>query len=74
MNPQKIEDSSQVPLPPGWQCYMSPQGRRYYVNTVTNGRHVQFVSFRIEIRTHFLYYSEIWMYPNFRITIVTNLN
>ncbi|XP_073462887.1 growth arrest-specific protein 7 isoform X2 [Aquarana catesbeiana] len=36
MNPQKIEDSSQVPLPPGWQCYMSPQGRRYYVNTVTN--------------------------------------
>ncbi|XP_040186812.1 growth arrest-specific protein 7 isoform X2 [Rana temporaria] len=36
MNPQKIEDSSPVPLPPGWQCYMSPQGRRYYVNTVTN--------------------------------------
>nr|DBA27449.1 TPA: hypothetical protein GDO54_007940 [Pyxicephalus adspersus] len=36
MNTQRIEDSSQGPLPPGWQCYMSPQGRRYYVNTITN--------------------------------------
>ncbi|XP_075034102.1 growth arrest-specific protein 7 isoform X2 [Mixophyes fleayi] len=36
MNPQRIEDSTQVPLPQGWQCYMSPQGRRYYVNTITN--------------------------------------
>uniref|UniRef100_A0A8D3D1J8 Growth arrest specific 7 n=1 Tax=Scophthalmus maximus TaxID=52904 RepID=A0A8D3D1J8_SCOMX len=25
------------PLPPHWRCYMSPQGRRYYVNT-TNAR------------------------------------
>jgi len=25
-------------LPPGWQSYMSPQGRRYYVNTFTNGK------------------------------------
>ncbi|XP_069808924.1 growth arrest-specific protein 7 isoform X1 [Dendropsophus ebraccatus] len=36
MSPQRIEDSSQGPLPQGWQCYMSPQGRRYYVNTNTN--------------------------------------
>ncbi|XP_073435866.1 growth arrest-specific protein 7 isoform X2 [Dendrobates tinctorius] len=36
MNPQRIEDTSQGPLPLGWQCYMSPQGRRYYVNTNTN--------------------------------------
>uniref|UniRef100_A0A4W3GU66 Growth arrest-specific 7a n=1 Tax=Callorhinchus milii TaxID=7868 RepID=A0A4W3GU66_CALMI len=25
-----------IPLPQGWQCYMSPQGRKYYVNTYTN--------------------------------------
>lgn len=25
------------PLPPHWRCYMSPQGRRYYVNTTNNG-------------------------------------
>ncbi|XP_061612891.1 growth arrest-specific protein 7 isoform X2 [Phyllopteryx taeniolatus] len=24
------------PLPPHWKCYMSPQGRRYYVNTTSN--------------------------------------
>ncbi|KAM9715605.1 growth arrest-specific protein 7 [Menidia menidia] len=24
------------PLPPHWKCYMSPQGRRYYVNTASN--------------------------------------
>ncbi|KAM9296339.1 growth arrest-specific protein 7 [Gastrophryne carolinensis] len=36
MNPQRIEDSTQATLPQGWQCYMSPQGRRYYVNTATN--------------------------------------
>uniref|UniRef100_A0AAQ5XLW4 Growth arrest specific 7 n=1 Tax=Amphiprion ocellaris TaxID=80972 RepID=A0AAQ5XLW4_AMPOC len=24
------------PLPPHWRCYMSPQGRRYYVNTTNN--------------------------------------
>ncbi|XP_076007915.1 growth arrest-specific protein 7 [Genypterus blacodes] len=24
------------PLPPTWRCYMSPQGRRYYVNTASN--------------------------------------
>uniref|UniRef100_A0A7N8X2D7 Growth arrest-specific protein 7-like n=1 Tax=Mastacembelus armatus TaxID=205130 RepID=A0A7N8X2D7_9TELE len=24
------------PLPPHWRCYMSPQGRRYYVNTINN--------------------------------------
>lgn len=27
------------PLPPQWRCYMSPQGRRYYVNTTSNGKH-----------------------------------
>uniref|UniRef100_A0A8C5AMI4 Growth arrest specific 7 n=1 Tax=Gadus morhua TaxID=8049 RepID=A0A8C5AMI4_GADMO len=26
------------PLPPQWRCYMSPQGRRYYVNTSSNER------------------------------------
>ncbi len=26
------------PLPPQWKCYMSPQGRRYYVNTTNNGK------------------------------------
>lgn len=26
------------PLPPHWRCYMSPQGRRYYVNTASNGK------------------------------------
>uniref|UniRef100_A0A669B855 Growth arrest specific 7 n=1 Tax=Oreochromis niloticus TaxID=8128 RepID=A0A669B855_ORENI len=26
------------PLPPHWKCYMSPQGRRYYVNTTNNGK------------------------------------
>ncbi|KAM4691309.1 growth arrest-specific protein 7 isoform 1-T1 [Rhinophrynus dorsalis] len=36
MSSQRIEDSGQIPLPPGWQSYMSPQGRRYYVNTFTN--------------------------------------
>uniref|UniRef100_A0A8C2ZU10 Growth arrest specific 7 n=1 Tax=Cyclopterus lumpus TaxID=8103 RepID=A0A8C2ZU10_CYCLU len=25
-------------LCPIWQCYMSPQGRRYYVNTTSNGK------------------------------------
>uniref|UniRef100_A0A9J8C9P8 Growth arrest specific 7 n=1 Tax=Cyprinus carpio carpio TaxID=630221 RepID=A0A9J8C9P8_CYPCA len=24
------------PLPRDWKCYMSPQGRRYYVNTISN--------------------------------------
>uniref|UniRef100_A0A8C9VJ95 Growth arrest specific 7 n=1 Tax=Scleropages formosus TaxID=113540 RepID=A0A8C9VJ95_SCLFO len=27
---------AESPLPPGWKCYMSPQGRRYYVNTASN--------------------------------------
>ncbi|KAL2077986.1 hypothetical protein ACEWY4_025671 [Coilia grayii] len=30
------DDPSQLPLPRDWKCYMSPQGRRYYVNTVSN--------------------------------------
>ncbi|XP_044309757.1 growth arrest-specific protein 7 isoform X3 [Varanus komodoensis] len=34
--PQVGEDSQNGHLPPGWQSYMSPQGRRYYVNTYTN--------------------------------------
>ncbi|XP_006029409.2 growth arrest-specific protein 7 [Alligator sinensis] len=33
---QSGEDSLNCPLPPGWQSYMSPQGRKYYVNTFTN--------------------------------------
>ncbi|NXW82737.1 GAS7 protein, partial [Alopecoenas beccarii] len=34
--PQTGEDTLNSHLPPGWQSYMSPQGRRYYVNTFTN--------------------------------------
>ncbi|KFR04919.1 Growth arrest-specific protein 7, partial [Nipponia nippon] len=33
---QTGEDALNGHLPPGWQSYMSPQGRRYYVNTFTN--------------------------------------
>ncbi|KAE8577312.1 hypothetical protein XENTR_v10004521 [Xenopus tropicalis] len=36
MSGQRIEDQTPVPLPQGWQSYMSPQGRRYYVNALTN--------------------------------------
>lgn len=36
--PQPGEDTLNGHLPPGWQSYMSPQGRRYYVNTFTNGK------------------------------------
>uniref|UniRef100_A0A8C5WMP9 Growth arrest specific 7 n=1 Tax=Leptobrachium leishanense TaxID=445787 RepID=A0A8C5WMP9_9ANUR len=35
MNSTRIEDPSQG-LPQGWLSYMSPQGRKYYVNTITN--------------------------------------
>ncbi|XP_072501190.1 growth arrest-specific protein 7 isoform X3 [Notamacropus eugenii] len=34
--PQPTEESQTSLLPPGWQSYLSPQGRRYYVNTTTN--------------------------------------
>ncbi|ELW53077.1 Growth arrest-specific protein 7 [Tupaia chinensis] len=34
--PPPGEESQTVVLPPGWQSYLSPQGRRYYVNTTTN--------------------------------------
>ncbi|KAF4085255.1 hypothetical protein AMELA_G00115270 [Ameiurus melas] len=30
------EEPCQNPLPKDWKCYMSPQGRKYYVNTVSN--------------------------------------
>uniref|UniRef100_A0A8C4ERJ3 Growth arrest specific 7 n=1 Tax=Dicentrarchus labrax TaxID=13489 RepID=A0A8C4ERJ3_DICLA len=34
---QVLETKSETnPLPPQWRCYMSPQGRRYYVNTTNN--------------------------------------
>lgn len=36
VNSQRVEDSTHGPLPQGWQSYMSHQGRRYYVNTLTN--------------------------------------
>lgn len=35
--PPPGEESQTFVLPPGWQSYLSPQGRRYYVNTATNG-------------------------------------
>ncbi|XP_074168176.1 growth arrest-specific protein 7 isoform X2 [Sminthopsis crassicaudata] len=34
--PQPVEENQTSLLPLGWQSYLSPQGRRYYVNTVTN--------------------------------------
>ncbi|OBS59321.1 hypothetical protein A6R68_09554, partial [Neotoma lepida] len=34
--PPPGEESQTVILPPGWHSYLSPQGRRYYVNTTTN--------------------------------------
>ncbi|XP_015212183.1 growth arrest-specific protein 7 isoform X2 [Lepisosteus oculatus] len=36
VNPMSGDELSSSPLPQGWKCYMSPQGRRYYVNTLTN--------------------------------------
>uniref|UniRef100_A0A8C6SQ88 Growth arrest specific 7 n=1 Tax=Neogobius melanostomus TaxID=47308 RepID=A0A8C6SQ88_9GOBI len=30
------EEELKEPLPPHWRCYMSPQGRKYYVNTANN--------------------------------------
>ncbi|XP_052468210.1 growth arrest-specific protein 7 isoform X5 [Carassius gibelio] len=35
---EKLSSTSPLdePLPRDWKCYMSPQGRRYYVNTVSN--------------------------------------
>ncbi|PWA21658.1 hypothetical protein CCH79_00003400 [Gambusia affinis] len=30
-----VEDIRE-PLPPHWKCYMSPQGKKYYVNTANN--------------------------------------
>ncbi|XP_062858853.1 growth arrest-specific protein 7 [Trichomycterus rosablanca] len=30
------EEACQSPLPKDWKCYMSPQGRKYYVNSVSN--------------------------------------
>ncbi|MED6251540.1 Growth arrest-specific protein 7, partial [Ataeniobius toweri] len=30
-----VEDIRE-PLPPHWRCYMSPQGKKYYVNTANN--------------------------------------
>lgn len=33
---QLPEEELREPLPPHWRCYMSPQGRKYYVNTANN--------------------------------------
>uniref|UniRef100_A0AAR2IP51 Growth arrest-specific 7a n=1 Tax=Pygocentrus nattereri TaxID=42514 RepID=A0AAR2IP51_PYGNA len=32
------EEADNVPLPVGWKCYMSAEGRKYYVNTSSKGR------------------------------------
>ncbi|XP_051851504.1 growth arrest-specific protein 7 [Antechinus flavipes] len=34
--PQPVEENQISLLPSGWESYLSPQGHRYYVNTVTN--------------------------------------
>uniref|UniRef100_A0A670Y815 Growth arrest specific 7 n=1 Tax=Pseudonaja textilis TaxID=8673 RepID=A0A670Y815_PSETE len=64
------EDSQNGHLPPGWQSYMSPQGRRYYVNTFTNGKLTQessrrdsahnwlAFSFKHHLHTHILIYTQ----------------
>ncbi|KAG2460529.1 GAS7 protein, partial [Polypterus senegalus] len=38
MNPVADDEPGCGPLPEGWQCYMSAQGRRYYVNNFTKER------------------------------------
>ncbi|XP_033896152.3 growth arrest-specific protein 7-like isoform X2 [Acipenser ruthenus] len=35
VSPLPGDEPGNSPLPEGWQCYMSPQGCRYYVNTFT---------------------------------------
>ncbi|XP_036382123.1 growth arrest-specific protein 7 isoform X3 [Megalops cyprinoides] len=35
-SPLPGDELGRNPLPPGWKSYMSPQGRRYYVNTANN--------------------------------------
>ncbi|XP_033895602.1 growth arrest-specific protein 7 isoform X2 [Acipenser ruthenus] len=41
VSPLPEDEPGNSPLPEGWQSYMSPQGRQYYVNTFTkvNGYH-----------------------------------
>ncbi|KAJ0016388.1 hypothetical protein NQD34_014678 [Periophthalmus magnuspinnatus] len=34
--PEMRDELRNEPLPPDWKCYMSPQGRKYYVNTTSN--------------------------------------
>uniref|UniRef100_A0A9J7YBN0 Growth arrest specific 7 n=1 Tax=Cyprinus carpio carpio TaxID=630221 RepID=A0A9J7YBN0_CYPCA len=34
--PGSVWGQFKPPLPRDWKCYMSPQGRRYYVNTISN--------------------------------------
>lgn len=55
---QKTSSLSQLPveelkdpLPPPWRCYMSPQGRRYYVNTTNNGKSIDLNSWA-DITSH----------------------
>uniref|UniRef100_A0A8D0GIB9 Growth arrest specific 7 n=1 Tax=Sphenodon punctatus TaxID=8508 RepID=A0A8D0GIB9_SPHPU len=43
------EDFLNGPLPPGWQSYMSPQGRKYYVNAYTNGKPVASVHLSLTV-------------------------
>ncbi|KAJ8363748.1 hypothetical protein SKAU_G00125790, partial [Synaphobranchus kaupii] len=35
-SPLPGDEPGRTPLPHGWKCYMSPQGRKYYVNTSNN--------------------------------------
>ncbi|XP_035254889.1 growth arrest-specific protein 7-like [Anguilla anguilla] len=34
--PPAGDEQDSAPLPQGWKCFLSPQGRRYYVNTSSN--------------------------------------
>uniref|UniRef100_UPI00359003B1 growth arrest-specific protein 7-like isoform X2 n=1 Tax=Myxine glutinosa TaxID=7769 RepID=UPI00359003B1 len=35
-DPAKIEETTGILLPCGWLCYTSPQGLKYFVNSITN--------------------------------------
>lgn len=61
--PQVGEDSQNGHLPPGWQSYMSPQGRRYYVNTFTNGKLLLHGSFT---------YLEMYTFPISLVCLMHN--
>uniref|UniRef100_A0A7N6B3E5 Growth arrest specific 7 n=1 Tax=Anabas testudineus TaxID=64144 RepID=A0A7N6B3E5_ANATE len=51
------------PLPPHWKCYMSPQGRRYYVNTTNNGKSPGHILLYSPLQV--FYFSSLWVVHHF---------